>query len=182
MKAKDLCQAVEKMVGKTMYTPRDFEWLSEQIFKQTHEMLSATTLQRLWGYIEDHVQPRRITLDILAHFVGMRSYDAFCHNLASEEAQSYFTLSHCLSTKDLCKGQRIRITWQSSRGCIMEHCGDGQFIIVECENTKLSVGDIVTCHTLIEGEPLFLDTVVHDGRKPTAFIAGRQDGIHFTLL
>lgn len=182
MKDTQLCQIVEQTVGKTMHTPRDFEWLSEQIFNRTHEMLSPTTLQRMWGYIEGHIKPRRTTLNILARFIGMRDYDAFCHYLASEETQSYFTFSQRLSTKALNKGQRIRITWSMKHCCVMEYCGDGQFIIVECENTKLSIGDKVTCYTIIEGEPLFFDSIIHENGPSTAFVAGRRDGIHFELL
>ena len=65
-----LCRAVEADLGRAMRTPKDFDFLSEQILERVHQHLSATTLKRLWGYLPGDTQPRQTTLDILAQFEG----------------------------------------------------------------------------------------------------------------
>ncbi len=70
-----LKEEIIKTVGRTIRTPLDFEWLSEKIFERTSERLSPTTLKRLFGYLNECVKPRNVTLDILARFVGYKDYN-----------------------------------------------------------------------------------------------------------
>ena len=61
-----LRELIETTVDRKMKTPRDFDFLSEQIFDKLHETVSPTTLKRLWGYIQEQSMPRKATLDVLA--------------------------------------------------------------------------------------------------------------------
>ena len=45
--------SVERVLGKKLLTPKDYDYLSEHIFSRLHIMISATTLKRLWGYLKD---------------------------------------------------------------------------------------------------------------------------------
>ena len=49
---------VEEAIGRKMKTPKDFEFLSEQVFEKLHETVSATTLKRIWGYLSEASIPR----------------------------------------------------------------------------------------------------------------------------
>lgn len=84
MEYRKLCKAVEKEVGRTLSAPSDFKWLSAQIEKRTHERLSPSTLMRAWGYMEEYVMPRRVTLNILARFIGYMGYDDFIARQSSD--------------------------------------------------------------------------------------------------
>ena len=53
---------------------------------------------------------------------------------------------------------------------------------MEAENTKLSVGDTFMCDIFIDGEPLYLSNLVHEGRPPMVYVAGKKDGIRFQLI
>lgn len=79
-----LCQALEEKMGKRMHTSRDFEALATSIFEQTHQLISASTLKRLWGYLDEGVTPRRSTLDLLSQFLGYAEWDAFCEQQTEE--------------------------------------------------------------------------------------------------
>lgn len=52
-----------------MLTPKDFQFLSDDIFQQLHQTLSPSTLKRLWGYFPSVGRPRQFTLDILGQYV-----------------------------------------------------------------------------------------------------------------
>lgn len=91
---QQLCDAIERQVGRTMQTPLDFKWLSERIFERVHETISSTTLMRLWGY-RTGVVPRQATLDIMARFLGYADFREFLNksketsDSLSEEGKSH---------------------------------------------------------------------------------------------
>lgn len=60
---------------------------------------------------------------------------------------------------------------------VVEHLGDGHFLVSEAENAKLAVGDTFTCHLMIQDEPLYIDNVAHQGTIFPAYIAGKIDGV-----
>ena len=73
-----LREAIEKKAGRKMHTPKDFDFLSESIFETLHQKVSATTLKRLWGYLQESSVPRVSTLDLLAQYVGYADWNSFC--------------------------------------------------------------------------------------------------------
>ena len=82
-----LCKAVEKKVGMKPTAPSHFKKIAEQIEERTKEHISYSTLMRLWGAMKG-VEPRRVTLDILAHFLGYMSYDDFvAHQPVADETE-----------------------------------------------------------------------------------------------
>ena len=80
---RKLCEAVERETGRTLTAASDFKWLSEQILERTHELLSDSTLMRLWGYRQG-VEPRKATLDIVARYLGFSDFAAFCRERERE--------------------------------------------------------------------------------------------------
>lgn len=177
-----LCMAVEQKAGKALRTPSDFEWLEEKIEAQVKEHISASTLMRVWGYRQG-VSTRRSTLDVLARFLGYADYVMFCNwsPAESDEPQSDEVLSHHLLTENLEAEQKVELTWQPNRRCVVQLRQDGLFEVKEAENTKLSVGDTFKCDIFIEGEPLYLSNLVHEDRPPMVYVAGKKGGIRFLL-
>ena len=179
MKQNLLKREVERMVGRQLTEARDFEQLSHLLLSHTRERLSPTTLKRLWGYLKnEEVQTRPHTLDVLARFVGYKSYEDFCaHSESLDEVQIGIKAEEKITTEGLRRGQRLIITWRPDRKIVVKHIGNGQFEIVEAENTKLSVGDTFRCHLMIQHEPLYLDEVVHQGQPAMVYVAGQKDGV-----
>ena len=178
-----LCEAVEQKSGKRMQTPLDFEWLEEKIENKVKEQVSASTLMRLWGYRQG-VATRQSTLDILARYLGYADYVMFCQwsPAKADEPQSDEVVSRHLQTSDLQVGQQVELTWYPDRRCVIELRPDGQYEVLEAKNTKLSVGDTFRCDIFIEGEPLYLSQLIHEGRPPVVYVAGKKDGIRFSLI
>ena len=178
-----LSKAIECKVGKTLQTPADFEWLEEKIEARVKEHISASTLMRIWGY-RPGVATRQSTLDILARFLDFADYVTFCNRPPSNsvEPQSDEVMSNHLRTSDLTTGQQVELTWHPDRRCVVQLRSDGQFEVMEAENTKLSVGDTFMCDIFIDGEPLYLSNLVHEGRPPMVYVAGKKDGIRFQLI
>lgn len=177
-----LCEAVEQKLGKAMQTPFDFECLEERIEEKTKERVSASTLMRVWGYRKG-VSTRQSTLDILARYLGYADYATFCQWVPTkdDEPQSDEVVSRHLRTADLKVGQQVELTWQPNRRCVVKLQKGRSFRVIEAEQTKLSVGDTFECDIFIEGEPLYLSQLVHEGRSPMVYVAGKKSGIHFEV-
>ena len=174
-----LKKEVERLMGRKLIEARDFEQQSNQIFLHTRDRLSPTTLKRLWGYLRhEEVQTRQHTLDVLARFVGYKNYESFCAQSDQlDEVQSGIIPEDKIDTEKLRRGQRLVITWRPDRRIVVRHEGNGEFVIVEAENTKLCVGDTFRCHLMIQHEPLYLDDVSHQGQPSMVYVAGQRDGV-----
>lgn len=81
-----LREAVEQRVGHAIRTPKDFDYLHAQLFDEVHQMVSVSTLKRIWGYVHAGSSPRPSTLTPLAQYVGYDSWDDFV--LAHADAAS----------------------------------------------------------------------------------------------
>ena len=177
-----LCKAVEEKTGKLFRTPSDFEWLEIKLESKLKEHISASTLMRVWGYRQG-VSTRQSSLDVLARFLGYADYVTFCKwsPLESDETQSDMVLSNHLFMSDLEIGQQVELTWYPDRRCVVQLRPDGLFEVMEAVQTKLSVGDTFKCEIFIEGEPLYLNHLVHEGRPPMVYVAGKKSGIRFQV-
>ena len=77
-KLEELRHRIEAEVGCAIRTPKDFDFLSKQIFEKLHENLSTSTLKRVWGYVHDtDSSPRKTTLDLLSRFIGYPDFATF---------------------------------------------------------------------------------------------------------
>jgi len=178
-----LLREVENVAGQAMQLPRDFERLSQMVFARTGERVSPSTLKRLWGYVGSSHAPSRHTLASLVKFAGYSSLEQF--EIAEEEgaaSQSHAVLSRHLRPAELPFGAQLVLTWSRSRRILVRHLGDARFRIEEAANTKLKVGDTFICPLIIAGEPLYLDRLMRRGLPPTAYVAGRQDGVQFEVV
>lgn len=176
---KSLCRKVEDTVGVEARTPKHFEQIVVRIFDRTGTLLSATTLKRIWGYLSEPVTPRKSTLDVLAQCCGWRDYDDFvCGN--KPEIESGIVGSRVLNAeKDLVKGDIVRLMWTPSRVCVIRYSGTSDWTVIRSEGTRLKPGDTFRCSTIIAGEPLYLDNLVHQGSRPGIYVCGRRHGVGF---
>ena len=73
-----LKDAVVSAFGQTLDAPTDYERLSVDIQHKTGELISASTLKRLFGYLKPGTDPRPSTLSVLARYVGYSGWSDFC--------------------------------------------------------------------------------------------------------
>ncbi len=179
-KIRMLCEEIENEVGRQMRSPRDFDWLAGIINCRVAVRLSPTTLKRTWGYLCNPAAPSRWTMDTLAQFAGYKDFVSYLCQ-ADAEVQSGFLEKERIKADSLVAGQRLRIGWLLGRVCVVEYLGNGRFVVCEAKHTKLHVGDRFTCHLMIQGEPLYLDQLIHDGMEPVSYVAGKKDGVRIMM-
>lgn len=163
-----LLQEVEHKFGRKVKTTTDFEALAEKIgdISVNGRLLavSASTLKRLWGYVNYPAKPRIDTLSTLAKYIGYNDYESFLTFLRSE---SGFVGENFLDAAKLDKGDKVRVRWAPDRTVVFECVGDGSFEVTESENSKLMKGDIMKLGILVENSAFYVNEIIRDG-KPTA--------------
>jgi hypothetical protein len=173
-----LMTAVEGRFGRRPETSTQFISLSYAIETVTGELLSASTLKRLWSYVSSTPAPRINTLDILSQYVGQRSFRTFCESLRAgrEETSGFFQTSFVVA-EELEPGTLVEVGWAPDRLVRVEFLGEQRFKVVEARNSKLRPGDEFETASMMTGYPLCLSGVLRDGKMTTPFVGGKQGGL-----
>ena len=176
-----LCMAVEKSIHRKMTEQADFDYLVDAIYTRTHELLSATTLKRLWGKIQADYSPSSRTLNALARFLGYPDFDTFCqHQQIGDIPPSDPVISEHLDVgKDIIVNDEITLYWAPGRVCQIRYLGNFQFVVTESEMTRLQPGDTFCCSLFINGEPLYLKNLIQANRPPVNYVCGMKGGIRY---
>ena len=170
-----LLQDVEKAYGRKIRTTTDFEALSVVIEREIHELLSASTLKRLWGYVSGTRIPRPSTLDILCKFIGKRDFPTYCKTVSSR-----FFSSKTVEAESLPIGAGLLLGWAPDRLVKLEYLGNCEFVVRESANSKLSPGDRFSAGSFMLGFPLYIPAL-HQASDPAAsvsYVAGAVSGLN----
>ena len=179
-----LCSRIEQVSKRAMNAPCDFEWLSKKL-DEMGEGVSVTTLKRCWGYVDVPMTPRLHTLDILSRYLGYHNYKHFVDasgGLDDGDVSSPVLGTTLSPAQDLMVNDRVMLTWQPGRVCVIRYLGNEQFVVERSERTRLQPGNTFCCGVMVEGEQLYLTNLIMEGRKPTGYVCGKLNGIHFKLL
>lgn len=171
-------QLVEESANHTVNTSNDFIFLSGEIQGRLKETLSASTLKRLWGYVDGYASVRPSTLDILARFVGFPDWETFVSDYCEVESvqSSHRVVSKSLYTKDLNAGNQVEIAWNPNRRCMLKYLGNSLFEVVTSENAKLKPGDRFLCQRFTMNQPLYVELLTQDGNTEL-FVMGNKGGL-----
>lgn len=174
-----LLTEVEKKYGRRIATTTDFESLSVVIEHQINELISSSTLKRLWGYVSLNPTPRLATLDLLSRFVGYKDFKDFCNGLKESKAfTSTFFSSKCQTVAELKSGACVTLGWAPNRLVTLDYLGNFLFEVKTSENSQLKPGDRFEMSEIIVGFPLYISRILRDGKYTPSYVAGQLDGIN----
>ena len=177
---------VEQRFGKKVLVTSDFAELSAQILKCTGSYLAPITLRRFWTdkpCVCYNVVPRISTLNVLSQYAGYASWDSFSRNSNTAWLNSSdYILKADLSAAEVTKGSVLELTWAPDRFVCVISVGDCMFRVLESRNSKLTVGDTFRTELFMEGEPLLLTNLVHEGMSQMKYLCGRVDGIRYRIV
>ncbi len=173
-----LMAAVEQRFQRKPETTMHFIALSFAIESATGNQLSASTLKRLWGYVNNIPAPRVTSLDILSQYVGHKSFRAFCEWLRAKtvETSAFFQTSY-LIPEELTPGTLMELGWEPDRLVRVEYLGGQNFRVIESRNSKLQKGDVFEASSLMTGYPLCLSGVLREGKLTSPFVGGKKGGL-----
>jgi len=176
----ELLHQVEEKFGHRLSTTTDYELLSFVIEREIGELISASTLKRLWGYVSYSSTPRIATMDTLSRYLGHKDFMVFRKMLMDSGAvvSSFFT-SRTLEAASLEEGTGILIGWAPNRLVRLKFLGGTTFEVESAENAKLRPGDRFEASEFILGAPLFISSVRRsDGTMTPPYVAAKTDGLN----
>lgn len=171
-----LVEMLTEKCGYDVATPYSALRLQSDIESATGERLSVNTLKRLTGVLEYQGQLRESTLDIVARFLGYRSFGEL--KTYMESATSDFRLpSKGIDTVGLPIGTRMEIRWSPDREIRIRHLSEGRYAVEEALNSKIKSGDIMTLGVVGEGMPLIATDIEREGMNLGSFTAAPESGV-----
>ena len=178
-----LLRKVEKKFGRPLVSTNDFRLLSALLEYECKEVVSVSTLKRLWGYVSQQTTPREATLDVLSRFVGSRNFKDFRKSMLGEytESSAYFDTTY-ISASDVPDGGILSLGWAPDRLVRLRKTGGHNWQVVTSCNSKLKEGDVFEASSFFKGLPLFVPAVYRDGQKLPSYIAGKKDGLNKVSL
>lgn len=180
-----LCEAIEKKLRRKMCSPRDFEYLSDEMTK-VGTRISDSTLKRIWGYnrdVTEKYRPYRYTLVSLVSLLGYKDLDDFTrHYDDTATIQSAEFKGETIRTDEIMPGSIVEIRWAPDRQCSLVCLEKGVFKVAESYHGRLHPGDIVRCMSLTQNAPLYFNEV----RRPETnekfiYTAGQHTGIRYSI-
>jgi len=82
-----LKKEILKKFGQELAYNKDCEALAEIVCDATGGRISATTIRRLYGLLKSPSAPSKFTLDLLANYVGYKSWNDFQSNYVCEDKE-----------------------------------------------------------------------------------------------
>lgn len=170
---------VEKVCGRKMQTSNDFIYLCGCIQGRLNVTLGASTLKRIWGYVDGVHDPRTSTLDIMSRYVGYPDWETFVSDFCeSDEAHSSQVFwSKSVKATDIPVGTEFEITWNPGRRLRLRHLEKDKFLVLESEKSKVLAGDTFHCDRFIPLQPLNIFHLEREGHAPCDFIVGNKGGL-----
>lgn len=175
-----LPHAVKIKIGETLGTPiiypGDCERLALDIRLRLNETIGVTTIKRLMGFASDVAEPRKSTLDLLAHYAGYDCYDSMTRDLCPG-GDSDFEKEPDIVVSRLSPGTVIGFEYLPDRKVRLRYIGEYEFEVLESENGSLQKGDIISVSSFMDNEPLIVGRVMRGGSDLGRYTAGKVSGI-----
>lgn len=173
-----ILKAVERIFGKQPTVSSDFTQLSNDINEKTGELISTSTLKRLWGYVSREVTPRLYTLDIFAKYCNYPNWQVFKEMVILHQSDSSGVIDQKrIRIDDLNIGDTLTIHWHPDREIICQFNGKSNFTILKSSNSKLEPGISFNTSDIYFGVPLYMRSLQKEGFEIGDYIAGKNTGI-----
>lgn len=169
---------IELKFGRKITTPSVFDSLCLDIKKDTGKEISQSTLKRLWGYVKYPHQPRVEILSILSQYIGYKDWKDYIFSDNAVDFSDFLT-KDIIESKRLKGGEIIQMSWSPNRICILKYLGAYQYEVKKAFNTKIKIGDLLSCAIIAKGEPLMCSSIIRNGKLiAECYIAARNRGIN----
>lgn len=171
-------QYLSEKCGCDVTTPAGATALALAIETKTGERLAANTIKRLTGVLPYDGNPRPATLDIIAKYAGYSSWKNFCIDLYGFHSSGFQPDPRFVDVTELPPGKRISFGWAPDRKIRLKHLGNGVCEVIQVENSKLAVGDILHISQLADNFPLIVKNVIRNGISLGSYTAAQERGIY----
>ena len=171
-----IIEMLKRKSGADLRLPSDCELLSLDIESKTGVHIGATTLKRLLGFAQDERMPHASTLDVVARYLGYANWNELA--AVEDKGNSDFDANDDeLRSSDLAVGAEVEFAYLPDRLVRLQYLGDCRYQVLESQNSKLQVADMVEILNFVLHHPLLVLNVWREGKQLGQFTAGRVSGL-----
>jgi hypothetical protein len=155
MLSSGIKEVVEKRYGQSVRYPVECEALASDISKCTGRTISASTIKRLWGFIDGASSARSYTLDTLAEYCDYGCFEDLVQSFNPMEPASQKNIK-ILSMDEITVGNEITIFFGSKGHLKLALNNARSFLVLDSSDCDLKEGDIFNCVKIEVGLPMFI--------------------------
>ena len=163
MLSKLIRQKIEEKFGHPLRYSKQCDALATHIQEVCKLTISPSTLRRLLGFVRNKAQPRDYSLDILAAYVGHKSWTHLLAALDGNREAPEKAIEK-LSASQVKKAQVIQITYEPGKQVEIEKTGPS-FKVLSTNDKKIQLNDVLDFRLIELHYPLTFTSVTRDGKK-----------------
>ena len=168
---------IEERFGEPLLYSQQCEALSQSILDYTGETVSETTLKRIFGFSNRKVNPRKSTLDSIAHYLGYLNWASLNDEYEGAPSISDFMEVEEVKSDQLNPGKRILISYLPNRKLVLEFLEGNKFKVISAFKSKLLPGDVLTISQIYKDFELIVSNVEREGKDLGGYVAAKETGI-----
>lgn len=175
MLSKIIKEKIHHRFGNEVRYPKDCEALAQHISQHCKTRISGSTLRRLYGFVKGIREPRLYTLDIIAEYVGYKSWEHLLNSFETEETHREKVIER-LSPQQIKSAQVVTISYEPKKVVELKR-QDNIFIVVSSNEKKLHLNDEVKFALLELHYPLTFTYVIRQGNSLGRLQVAQVSGI-----
>ncbi len=168
---------LEHKLGQQIKYAYDCQTLMFDIEKHTRQRIGLNTIKRLMGFLENDIEPRKNTLDIIAIYLGFLSWDKMNACISENGNSTFDDTDEDIVSPELPTGTIIEFDYDPQRTVRLKHISGDEFLVEKSVNSKLIKGDHIWVSKFIMYCPLYADKVVRNNSDMGRFTAGKEGGL-----
>ena len=173
---KRILSLLSDKAGVDVSTPSGAAFLRNDIESVLAERLSLNTIKRLVGLLPYDSSPRDSTMDVLAQYLDYPSWKILNQTL-KDKISDFNSSSLFIELSDLYINKEIIIRWSPNRHIKIRHLGEGRYLVVESQNSKLLERDELVLSQIALGFPFMAKDVKRNGLSLGTYTAALLEGI-----
>lgn len=163
---RSLILMIEEKLGKRMRYPKECDALAKQIHESTGKRISASTLKRIFGFINPPATPSLYTLDVLSGFLGFFDWDELENLLSGKNGYHSNQASDEVFDAGFVKtGQELEICYLPDRKINLLCMQDGTYKVTHSQKSALKENDIISVDFIALNSPLKISSVVRNSNN-----------------
>lgn len=168
-------ERIEIKFGTRVRYSKDAELLALAISKECKAPISGSSIKRLFGIVKG-VEPRKSTLDIIATYLGYRSWDDLIDELTENKVKKKIKIERI--TSDGCKkGDTYEILFGRSCMLTLQYLGKNRYEVIHQSKTVLAITDSVELEKIQLHFPLLIKTIVRGEFEMDGVTIGHITGV-----
>lgn len=171
-----ILEMLSEKAQKDVTTKSGANFLRNDIEAKTGEALSLNTVKRLVGILHYDSEPREITLEIIARYLGYDNWEQI-KGVIQNKISEFNVAQGFIDLKELPNGTKVEVKWNPGREILLTHINEDMYEILNANNSKLQKGDHLHLSQIAEGFPFMTKEVIRNGILLGSYTAAKVEGV-----